>query len=134
MTYRIINPESMGGAPKGWNNGMLAPAGGQVLFVAGQTGRDATGKVPPVGLVQQWAQALANILTVVREAGGGPESIGRMTVFVTDREEYLANLKPLAEMWRKQMGKHYPAMALVEVKGLVDPNAVVEIETTAVIG
>ena len=133
MSFQVLNPESMGGAPKGWNNGMLAPAGGRILFVAGQTGRDRSGKVPANGFVDQWAQALDNVLAVVREAGAGPDSIGRMTVYVTDRMAYLNNLKPLGEVWRKRMGKHYPAMALVEVRALVDPNAVVEIEATAVI-
>jgi enamine deaminase RidA (YjgF/YER057c/UK114 family) len=131
-SYEIINPESLG-APKGWNNGMLAPAGGRVLFVAGQTARDATGKVPPAGLVNQWARALENVLSVVREAGGGPESVGRMTVYVTDLAAYRAGQGPLGEIWRRLMGRHYPAMALVEVKGLVDENAMVEIEATAVL-
>ena len=130
--YHTINPESLG-APKGWTNGLLAPAGGRVLFVAGQTARDASGKVPRLGFVEQWTRALENILVVVREAGGGPAEIGRMTVYVTDLAAYHANLKPLGIAYRKLMGLHFPAMALVEVKGLVDENAVVEIEATAVI-
>ena len=131
-TFQIINPESLG-APKGWTNGLLAPAGGRVLFVAGQTARDASGKVPPIGFVEQWTRALENILVVVRQAGGGPAEIGRMTVYVTDLASYQANLKPLGIAYRKLMGRHFPAMALVEVKGLVDEHAVVEIEATAVI-
>src|SRR5882762_8478820 len=102
MTFRIVNPDPLG-RPSGWNHGLLAPAGGRVLFVAGQTAPERA------GLLEQWAGALERVLEVVRAAGGGPEDIGRLT------------------------GRHYPAMALLEVRGLVDPNAVVEIEATAVL-
>jgi enamine deaminase RidA (YjgF/YER057c/UK114 family) len=131
--YRIINPAALG-APKGWNNGMLAPADGRILFVAGQTARDATGKVPAVGFVEQFGRALDNVLAVVREAGGGPEHVGRLTIYVTDLNAYRTSLTPLGDVYRRLMGRHYPAMALVQVTGLVDPNAVVEIEATAVVG
>jgi enamine deaminase RidA (YjgF/YER057c/UK114 family) len=126
MTFRIVNPEALG-RPRGWNHGMLAPAGGRVLFVAGQTAPDRP------GLVEQWAGALERVVEIVRAAGGGPEHIGRMAVYVTDRQAYLASLKPLGEVHRRLMGGHYPAMALVEVRALVDAGAVVEIEATAVI-
>ncbi len=132
MTFQIINPESLG-APKGWNNGMLAPEGSRILFVAGQAASDSSGAVAPVGFVEQFAKALENIITVVKEAGGGPENIGRLMIYVTDMEAYLATRKPLGEAYRGLMGRHYPAMALVEVKGLVDSNALVEIEATAVL-
>ena len=85
------------------------------------------------GLVEQWAGALERVLEVVRAAGGGPEQIGRLTVYVTDRQTYIASLKPLGEVHRRLMGRHFPAMALLEVRGLVDSNAVVEIEATAVL-
>lgn len=130
-TYQIINPASLG-TPSGWNNGMLAPAGGRVLFVAGQTACEQSGQ-PPAGFVEQFGKALENVLAVVREAGGGPEHIGRLTIFVTDLAAYRAGLKPLGDTYRKAMGRHYPAMALVQVAGLVDPRALVEIEATAVI-
>lgn len=132
MTFQIINPESLG-APKGWNNGLLAPAGGRVLFVAGQDARDASGKVTATGIVNQFAQVFDNLLTVVREAGGKPEHIGRMTIYVTDLEAYVTNLKPIGEAYRKRMGRHYPAMALVEVKALMESNALIEVEATAVL-
>ncbi len=126
MSFEIINPESLG-RPSGWNNGMLGPAGGRVLFVAGQAAPTAG------GLVAQWEAALERVLAVVRAAGGAAQDIGRMTVFVTDRTAYLTQLKPLGEVHRRLMGRHYPAMALVEVKALVDPHALVEIEATAVL-
>jgi enamine deaminase RidA (YjgF/YER057c/UK114 family) len=126
MSFEIINPESLG-RPSGWNNGMLGPAGGRVLFVAGQAAPAAG------GLVAQWEAALERVLAVVRAAGGAAQDIGRMTVFVTDRTAYLAQLKPLGEVHRRLMGRHYPAMALVEVKALVDRHALVEIEATAVL-
>lgn len=126
MSFEIINPESLG-RPSGWNHGMLGPAGGRVLFVAGQTAPTA------VGFVAQWDAALERVLVTVRAAGGGPESIGRMTVYVTDRAAYQAQLKSLGEVHRRLMGRHYPAMTLVEVKALVDPAALVEIEATAVL-
>jgi enamine deaminase RidA (YjgF/YER057c/UK114 family) len=125
MTFEIINPDALG-RPSGWNHGMLGPAGGRVLFVAGQT-------APGTGLVAQWDGALGRVLAVVRAAGGTAEQVGRMTVYVTDRAGYLANLKQLGEVHRKHMGRHYPAMALVEVRALIDPQALVEIEATAVL-
>jgi len=126
VSFDIINPSPLG-QPSGWNHGMLGPAGGRVLFVAGQTAVGAG------GIVEQWERALERVLSVVRAAGGAPEDIGRMTVFVTDRTAYLAARRPLGEVHRRHMGKHYPAMALVEVKALVDEGALVEIEATAVI-
>lgn len=126
MTFRIVNPDTLG-RPSGWNHGMLAPAGGRVLFVAGQTAPERP------GLVEQWAGALERVVEVVRTAGGQPEHIGRLTVYVTDRDSYLASLKALGEVHRRLMGRHYPAMALLEVRALADANAAVEIEATAVL-
>ena len=132
MSYEIINPELLG-RPRGWNNGMLASAGGRVLFVAGQAATDESGNIVSPEFVEQWDRALERVVAVVRGAGGEPEHIGRMIVYVTDREAYLDSLKPLGEVHRKHMGRHYPAMALVEVKALVDPQALLEIEATAVL-
>ena len=125
MAFEIINPESLG-RPSGWNHGMLGPSGGRMLFVAGQ--------ITPVGdFVAQWDGALGRVLAVVSAAGGKPEHVGRMTIFITDRAAYLANLTPLGEVHRKHMGRHYPAMAVVEVKALVDSHALVEIEAVAIL-
>jgi NAD(P)-dependent dehydrogenase (short-subunit alcohol dehydrogenase family)/enamine deaminase RidA (YjgF/YER057c/UK114 family) len=129
----IINPEELG-APRGWNNGMLARAGGRMLFIAGQTARDGSGRLSGADFVSQFDQALRNVLAVVREAGGEAGDIGRFTIYVTDMAQYRASLKPLGEVYRRRMGTHFPAMALVEVTSLVDERAVVEIEATAVVG
>lgn len=133
MNYEIINPEALG-APKGWNNGLLAPAGGRLLFVAGQSGWESAAPGEPPGFTDQFARALDKVLTVVRAAGGLPSDVARLTVYVTDLALYRESLKPLGDAWRARFDKHYPAMALVEVKGLVDRGALLEVEATAVVG
>jgi len=130
MTFDIINPR---GQPKGWNDGLLAPAGGRILYVAGQTAADGSGKVHPADFVTQFRLALANSLAVVRAAGGTATDIGRMTVYVLDMEEYRDARRALGAVWKELMGRHFPAMALVEVSALLDEHALVEMETTAVI-
>jgi enamine deaminase RidA (YjgF/YER057c/UK114 family) len=129
---RIVNPESLG-EPRGWSHGMLAPPGGRVLFVAGQTARGPEGRIIRGGFVAQFELALERVLRVVSEAGGEPRDVGRMTVYVTDLAAYRSSTGSLGEAWRRQMGRHYPTMALVEVQGLVDEGALVEIEATAVL-
>ena len=130
--FDIFNPAVLG-EPKGWSNGLLAPSGGRVLFIAGQTARGPSGHIESEDFVEQFALALDHVLTVVREAGGEPVHVGRMTIFVTDLKSYRASLTGLGHTYQTRMGRHYPAMALVEVSGLVDAGAVVEIEATAVI-
>jgi enamine deaminase RidA (YjgF/YER057c/UK114 family) len=128
----LINPAELG-VPRGWNNGILAPRDGRLLFIAGQAGwRDADGPAP--GFVEQFAAALDRTLAVLRTAGGGPADVARMTVFVTDVAAYRDARPALASVWRARFGTHFPAMALLEVTGLVERSAVVEIETTAVVG
>ena len=135
MKLEIVNPESLG-APKGWNHGLLAPRGGRLLFIAGQAGWDGASGAdrPAPGFVEQFGHALDKVLAVVRAAGGEPEDVARMTVYVTDLNAYLAGRALLGEIWRARLGKHYPAMALLEVSRLVDHGALVEIEATAVLG
>lgn len=132
MTYRIVNPDSLE-APSGWNHGMLAPEDGRLLFVAGQTARDDSGRISATTVAGQWERALERVVAVVREAGGTAEDIGRLTIFVTDRAEYRANRDAIGEAYRRVMGRHFPAMALVEVAGLLDDEARVEIQATAVL-
>jgi len=130
--FTIVNPEELG-APRGWNNGMLAQEGGRTLFIAGQTALDASGRVAAADFVTQFDRALGNVLAVLGAAGGEPRDIGRFTIYVTDMGQYRGSLKPLGQVYRRRMGTHYPAMALVEVRSLVDANALVEIEATAVL-
>jgi enamine deaminase RidA (YjgF/YER057c/UK114 family) len=132
MNARSINPESLG-TPRGYSNGILAPAGGRLLFVAGQIGWNAEQKLVGEAFSEQFAQALANVLEVVREAGGAAEDVARLTIYVTDKREYAAELRAVGERYRSLMGKHYPAMSLVEVQALLEPGAKVEIEATAVL-
>ena len=132
MSFDIFNPETLT-VPKGWNHGLRARAGGRLLFIAGQAGWESGMTGEPPGFVAQFGLALDKVLAVLGAAGGKPEEIGRMTVYVTDLEIYRASRASLGEVWRARFGKHYPAMALVEVSGLVDSGAMVEIEATAVL-
>jgi enamine deaminase RidA (YjgF/YER057c/UK114 family) len=133
VSYRVINPEELG-APRGWSNGMLAPPGSRLLFVAGQIASDREGEMRTPEFVDQFRLALANAVTVVEAAGGGPADIGRLTIYVTDIDAYRGALSELGAAYRSVMGRHFPAMALVAVSHLVHPQAMVEVEATAVIG
>ena len=117
--------------PKGYSNGIVAE--GRLVFVAGQVGWDETATFRERDLVGQARRCLENTLAVLAEAGAGPEHVARMTWYITDREEYLANLEGLGRVYRELMGRHYPAMSMVEVSALVEAEAKVEIETTAVV-
>ncbi len=130
MNY--INPETVA-TPKGYNNGVVITpsAGGGVLFLAGQVAWDKNGQIVSERFADQFDQALANMLDVVKAAGGTPESIGKLTIFVTSIEEYTADLKEIGRRYRARMGRHYPAMTLVEVKALLEPGAKIEIEGLA---
>jgi enamine deaminase RidA (YjgF/YER057c/UK114 family) len=132
MSLDSINPESLG-TPKGYSNGVLCRPGGRLLFVAGQIGWDSKQQFASDGFVDQFDQALANVLAVVAEAGGAPTDIARVLIYVTDKEEYRSRTAEVGQRWRARMGKHYPAMALIEVKGLLEDTAKVEIEAIAVI-
>lgn len=125
-----VNPPGLV-PPRGYNHGLRGQ--GELLFVAGQIGCDAAGRVTSTDFASQFALALDNVLAVVAAAGGRPESVARMTVYVTDKQAYLQSAKALGAAWRARFGKHYPAMALVEVRGLVEDGAQVEIEATAVL-
>lgn len=128
----IVNPTSLA-RPSGYSHG-IAAEGGRLVFLAGQTGMDATGHIAnPGDLVAQFRQALANLQAVIAEAGGTMTDIVKLTIFVTDKAAYRANLKPLGETYRAFFGRYYPAMTLVEVKSLFDDEAMVEIEAIAVI-
>jgi enamine deaminase RidA (YjgF/YER057c/UK114 family) len=118
--------------PQGYSDGMLAPAGSRILFVAGQIGWDGQRRLVGHGdFAAQFAQALRNVVAVVKAAGGGPEHLARVTLYVTDKREYVAKRAEIGAAWREIVGRHYPAMAMVEVSGLLEPGALVEIEATA---
>lgn len=128
-----INPQALG-QPRGYSNGMLAPTGSRLLFVAGQVAWNQDQEVVSDRFPEQFHQALANVLAVVREAGGDASSLAQLTIYVVDRQEYLASLKEVGTRYRELMGKHFPTMALVEVKALLEPGAKVEIQALAAVG
>ena len=118
-------------AAKGFSNGIAAQ--GRLVFLAGQVGWNAEQHFESRDFVAQARQALANIVTLVAEAGGEPAHITRLTWFVLDKREYLSRLRELGEVYRGVIGKHFPAMTLVQVGALVEDEARVEIEAAAVI-
>ncbi|HKR00732.1 MAG TPA: RidA family protein [Pyrinomonadaceae bacterium] len=132
MSFRFINPESLG-RPRGYSNGVLAEAGGRLLFVAGQIAWDEEQRIVSADFVEQFDCALGNVIAVVAEAGGRPEEIARLLIYVTEKEEYRARSREVGERYRARMGSHFPAMALVEVKSLLEDEAKVEIEAIAVL-
>ena len=127
---KILQPPGWARA-KGFSNGIAAS--GKLVFIAGQIGWTGDGKWEARDFSGQFRQAIKNILTVLAEANGGPEHIVRLTWYVLDKQEYLNSLKGVGEAYRELMGKHYPAMAVVQVSGLVEDEARLEIEATAVV-
>lgn len=132
MSFKLINPEALG-APSGYANGLLSAGGGQLLFIAGQIAWDNNHKIVSDDFVEQFDKALENVIMVVCAAGGRPENVARLVIYVTDKIEYRERMKEVGERYRKHMGKHFPAMVLVQVVGLLDDRAKVEIEGMAVI-
>ena len=117
--------------PKGYSNGISAR--GRTIYTAGAIGWDENEKIVSHRLDEQFGQALRNIVAIIAEDGASPEHIVRLTIYITDRDQYLEQNEGLAPIWKSIMGAHYPAVALVEVKALVHPSALVEIEATAVV-
>jgi enamine deaminase RidA (YjgF/YER057c/UK114 family) len=118
--------------PRGYANGVEAE--GRLVFVAGQIGWDETGAFVSDSLPEQVGQALRNVVAVLAEAGAGPQHVVRLTWFVTRRDEYVEQQREIGAVYRSVMGRNFPAMAVVEVSGLVEEAAKVEIEATAVVG
>ncbi|MGA8005350.1 MAG: RidA family protein [Burkholderiales bacterium] len=118
--------------PKGYSNG-IATRGGKLVFIAGQVGWSGDGSWREGGFAGQFRQALANVLAVLGEAGGKPEHVARLTWYVLDKQEYLAALADVGAAYRELMGRHYPVMTVVQVSGLVEDRARLEIEATAVV-
>ncbi|HEX6218140.1 MAG TPA: RidA family protein [Sphingomicrobium sp.] len=117
--------------PKGYSNGVSAR--GRMIFTAGVVGWDEHEHFTSNTLAGQFEQVLRNIAAILREDGAGPQHLVRLTCYVTSIEAYLASLSEIGEAWQRVIGRHYPAMALVEVARLVEPQAMVEIEATAVV-
>jgi enamine deaminase RidA (YjgF/YER057c/UK114 family) len=127
---KILQPPGWARA-KGFSNGISAS--GNLIFIAGQIGWTGDCKWEARDFAGQFRQAIKNILAVLAEANGKPEHIVRLTWYVLDKQEYLNSLKGVGEAYRELMGKHYPTMAVVQVSGLVEDEARLEIEATAVV-
>ncbi|MFO1008884.1 MAG: RidA family protein [Planctomycetota bacterium] len=131
MNLETIQPKDWK-KPSGYANGVLVKGAGRLLFVAGQVAWDKDQRIVGKGnFATQFEQALRNVVDVVAAAGGKPEHLVRLTVYVTDKELYLARTKEIGAAWRELVGRHYPAMALVQVAALLEEGALVEIEATA---
>lgn len=130
MTLRTLQPEGWP-RPRGYANGVVAR--GRQIFVAGQIGWDASGRLVGPDLVTQARQALANIVAVLATDGARPEHLVRLTWYVVDRDDYVASERALGDVYREVIGRHYPAMSAVQVSALIEPGAVIEIEGTAVV-
>jgi enamine deaminase RidA (YjgF/YER057c/UK114 family) len=134
MKLDTVHPEGWE-PPSGYANGIVVPAGARLLFVAGQIAWDADQVLVGRGdFVAQFRQALANVLAVVDAAGGAPEHLASVTVYVKDKQAYLASTRALGAAWRELVGRHYPAMALVQVADLLEKDALVEIQAVAALG
>lgn len=131
MTLERVDPPELA-RPSGFSHAVVA-TGGRTVFLAGQTALDAHGDVVGSGVVSQFGKALANLLTALRAAGGEPEHLARLTIYVTDVDAYRTRTREIGDVWRAEVGRAYPAMALVGVTRLWDPEALVEIEGTAVV-
>jgi enamine deaminase RidA (YjgF/YER057c/UK114 family) len=132
MQLKRINPNELG-APRGYSNGLLVEGSGKLLFIAGQIAWDKDQRIVNDDFVEQFDRALGNVVAVVIEAGGSPDQITRLGIYVTNKREYQERTREIGERYRKHMGKHFPAMVLLEVKSLLDDAAKVEIEGIAVL-
>jgi enamine deaminase RidA (YjgF/YER057c/UK114 family) len=132
MALKLINPGSLG-TPRGYSNGVLADAGGRLLIVAGQIAWNEKHEIVSHDFAEQFDRALANVISVVKEAGGTPADIARLVIYVTNKTEYHQRTHDVGARYRAHMGKHFPAMVLVEVKGLLEDAAQVEIEALAIL-
>jgi enamine deaminase RidA (YjgF/YER057c/UK114 family) len=128
---RRVNPESLA-APRGFSHAVTA-AGGTLVFLAGQTALDASGRVVGDGIVAQVEQALTNLLAALAGAGGAPEHLAKVTIYAVDPEDYRAHAHEIGAVWQRLAGRDYPAMALIGIVRLWDTEALVELEGIAVL-
>jgi enamine deaminase RidA (YjgF/YER057c/UK114 family) len=129
--HRIVNAPSLA-EPVGFAHAVVA-APGRTIWLGGQAAHDADGELQGATLAEQFDRAAANVVEALRAAGGRPDQLVSMQLFVTDAAEYRASLAELGDVWRRHFGRHYPAVALFEVGGLFDPGALVEIVAIAVV-
>ena len=132
MAFTLINPDTLG-APSGYSHGVVADAHGKLIFIAGQIAWDDKQKIVSADFVEQFDRALSNVVTVLSAAGGKPEHLVRLVIYVTDKVEYRERTREVGERYRKLIGRHFPAMVLVQVAGLLDDAAKIEIEGMAVL-
>jgi len=130
MRIERVNPSSLA-PPRGFSHAVVAE--GRVVFLAGQTGLDIDGKVVEGGLVAQFEQALSNLLVALEEAGGQPEQLTSMTIYIVEMDDYLERASDLGRVWRRLVGSEYPAMAGIGISRLWDVDALVEVQGFAVI-
>ncbi len=128
---RILLPEGWP-RPSGYSNGIAVDAG-RLVFISGMVGWDSNNEFQSTNLVDQLRQVLMNTRSIMAEGGAGPEHMVRMTWYITDKQDYLSKLKEIGTTYRDVMGKNYPTMACVEVAGLIEDDARIEIETTCVL-
>lgn len=129
MSHKTVNPGSLA-KPSGFAHGMLA---GNTLFLGGQTALDKDMNIVPGGIVEQFTQAFSNVLTTLREAGGLPEDLVSVTIYLTDVDDYMANGREIGRIWREMAGSEYPAMAGIGITRLWQKEALIEIQGIAVI-
>ena len=130
MTLEFVNPPELG-RPSGFSH--AAVGAGKVVFLAGQTALDATGRVVGDGVVEQFERALANLLVALRAAGGTPSDLASLTIYIVDMDDYRANSRAIGAVWKRLMGDGYPAMAGIGVARLWDREALVEVQGYAVL-
>jgi len=131
VSLERVDPASLA-RPSGFSHAVVA-TGGRLVFLAGQTSMDADGAIVGDGVVAQFTTALGNLLTALREAGGGPEHLAKLTIYATDPEDYRAHAHEIGRVWTREVGRDYPAMALVGIVRLWDTEALVELEGIAVL-
>jgi enamine deaminase RidA (YjgF/YER057c/UK114 family) len=131
VSIERVNPPGLA-APSGFSHAVVA-TGGRLIFLAGQTALDASGAITGDTVAAQFEQALANLLTALRAAGGGPEHLTSLTVYAIDLADYRASGRELGAIWRRLAGRDYPAMAAVGVRRLWDPAALVEVQGFAMV-
>lgn len=130
MSVERVNPAELG-EPQGFSHAVVGH--GTTIFLAGQTGLDSDGRIVGPGVVEQFEQALSNLLTALRAAGGMPTQLASVTVYVTDMDDYRAHSREIGQVWRRLVGRDYPAMAGIGVARLWDSDALVELQGFAVV-